>query len=415
MIRLKSLILLSTLWLSALNSIGQPIVIPQTEKDYPFVNEEINLISNSGHLSGVMEKLYDLKKNGKRQINILHIGDSHLQADFMTSVIRTTLQKTFGNGGRGLIVPYRLAKSNEPFNYRTASTFHWQSKRCVLPNQPLPIGIGGVTIATEDSCADFTVRMKEDSLIDYSFNKVTLFYQKDSTSYTFSILDSTGCCVGKIAKDSTDRYPFTSSASFPYPIDRMTIQVVKTGELQSEATIFGLVLENGNPGIVYHTIGVNGAQFRNYSESQYFSQQTRGLKPDLIIISLGTNEAYSLRFNQEAFYADMQQLYDQLKEQNPDAGFLFTIPACSNRRKKPNPRLALAGKTISRFATDHNFSYWDLQGVTGGDNSAVNWKKNHMLRPDGVHYSRAGYDLQGNLFCQALLNAYNAYVANRPE
>jgi len=108
-------------------------------------------------------------------------------------------------------------------------------------------------------------------------------------------------------------------------------------------------------------------------------------------------------------------LYSQLKKENPNAGFLFTIPACSYRRKKPNPRLPLAGKTIIRFTADNNISYWDLQTASGGNNSAVNWKKNHLLRPDGVHYNLAGYDLQGNLFCKAFLNAYNAYVANRPQ
>jgi hypothetical protein len=409
------MILLSVLWLSVQSSIGQPISIPPLNKNYPFVNEDVNVISNSEHLSCLMEKLYELKKGGQQSIHILHIGDSHLQADFVSSVIRTTLQKSFGNGGRGLVIPYRLAKTNEPFNYRSGSAFPWMSKRCVFPNQPLPIGIGGLTVSTNDSCADLTIKTIDDSLLNYSFNKVTMFYQKDSTSYGFAFLDSLGTRVGTIVKDSADHSPFTSSALFPVPVNRMTIQLIKTAEQQSNATIYGLLLENSGPGLVYNTIGVNGAQFQNYSDALYFSRQTKALNPDLIIISLGTNEAYALNFKQDKFYSDMQLLYNQLKEENPDAGFLFTIPACSYRRKKPNPRLVLAAKTIKTFATDNNFSYWDLQGVTGGDNSAINWKKNHLLRPDGVHYSRAGYELQGNLFCQAFFNVYNSYVANRPE
>ncbi len=415
MIRLKEVLLLAALWLSVQNSIGQPIAIPEPEKKYPFVNEEVNVISNSGHLAGLMEELYDLKINGKRTINILHIGDSHLQADFVTSVIRTTLQSAFGNGGRGLVVPFRLAKTNEPFNYASSSSFQWQSKRCVFPGQPLPIGIGGLTVSTNDSCADFTIKTIDDILLNYSFNKVKVFYEKDSASYSFAFLDSLGGQSGMFKNDSVDDFPFISSIALSALTNKGTIQLVKTAEEQLRATIYGLLLENGNPGIIYHTIGVNGAQFQHYSQALHFGEQTKALRPDLIIISLGTNEAFALNFKQEVFYADMQQLYSQLKKENPNAGFLFTIPACSYRRKKPNPRLLLAGKTIIRFTADNNISYWDLQGATGGDNSAINWKKNHLLRPDGVHYSRAGYDLQGNLFCKAFLNAYNAYVANRPE
>src|ERR1035437_6079316 len=96
MIRLKKIILLAVLWLPIQNSIGQPLAAIKPADSYTFVKEKVNVISNSGHLSGLMEKLYDLKKNGKRTVNILHIGDSHLQADFITSVIRTTLQKAFG-------------------------------------------------------------------------------------------------------------------------------------------------------------------------------------------------------------------------------------------------------------------------------------------------------------------------------
>lgn len=415
MIGFKRILLLAALWLSSQNSIGQPIVIPELVKNYPFVKEELNVISNSGHLAGLMEKLYDLKTNGNRTINILHIGDSHLQADFVTSVIRTTLQKAFGNGGRGLVVPFRLAKSNEPFSYVSSSSFHWQSKRCVFPNQTLPIGIGGLTISTTDSCADFTIKTIDNSTLKYSFKKVKVFFENDSASYSLSFVDSLGSKVGMFTPDSVDHFPFISSIALPALTNTGTIKLFKTAEVQSQATIYGLLLENGNPGIIYHTVGVNGAEFQHYSEALHFSEQTKALKPDLIIISLGTNEAFALNFNQDKFYADMQLLYSQLKKENPNAGFLFTIPACSYRRKKPNPRLPLAGKTIIRFTADNNISYWDLQGATGGNNSAVNWKKNRLLRPDGVHYNHAGYDLQGTLFCRAFLNSYNSYVANRPE
>jgi len=411
----KRIFLLVALWLSVQNSIGQPITVPELGKSYPFVKEEVNVISNSGHLSGLMEKLYDLKTNGKRTINIVHIGDSHLQADFITSVIRTTLQKDFGNGGRGLVVPLRVAKTNEPVNYKSGSGSLWKSKRCVFPNQPLPIGIGGVTICTTDSGADFTIKTIDDTLLNYGFNKLKVFCERDSASYELAFLDTLGVKAGMFKPDSIDPYPFITSITLPALSNTATIKVVKTAFNQSIETVYGLLLENGNPGIIYNTIGVNGAEFQHYSEALHFCEQTKALKPDLIIISLGTNEAFGLNFNPDVFYADMQLLYSQLKKENPNAGFLFTLPACSYRRKKPNPRLPLAGKAIIRFTTDNNISYWDLQAATGGDNSAVNWRKNHLLRPDGVHYSRAGYDLQGNLFCKAFLNSYNAYVTNRPQ
>ena len=413
MISLKGKILLTIVWFSVQISNGQLIPIPELEKKYTFVKEDLNVISNNNELNSLMEKLYQLKSCDTGVINILHIGDSHLQADFASSVIRTTLQKSFGNGGRGLVVPFRVAKTNEPFNYTSSSSYLWQSKRCVFPNQPLPIGIGGVTISTDDSCADFTLKIKDDTLPNYGFNKMRLFYQKDSASYNLDLLDSLGTPVGISVPDSTENYPYILTTTFPSTIHCITVRARKSNEQQSKATIYGIHLENGSSGIIYNTVGVNGAEFEHYSIADHFTEQSKALKPDLIIFSLGTNEAFSANFTQTQFYSDIEVLFGQLKCENPDAEFLITTPACSFRRRKPNPRLPLAAKSIIQFATDNKIAYWDMQGATGGKNSANYWKQNHMLRRDGVHFSRVGYVLQGDLFCQAILNAYNSYVTNR--
>ena len=395
---------------------GQKITIPELPKNYPFIKEDINLIGNSNELVPLMEKLRQLKKGSNKTINILHIGDSHLQADFMTNVIRITLQQAFGNSGRGLIFPYRLAKTNEPFNYRTSTNVVWDSKRCVFPNLPLQTGICGVTISSSDTSANFTIKTKSDSILNYDYNKITLIYQKDSLSYNFAFSDSTGTPLGIIYPiDTTQNQSFTSSITFPQPKNKVSVQVRKNTEFQKRAMIYGIELENGKPGILYHTIGVNGAMYINYTESEYFAEQTKLLKPDLIILSLGTNEAFSFGFKEDEFRDNILQLFSRLKMENPDAIFLLTTPASSFRRKKPNPRMAQAAQTIVSFANEHKVPYWDLQEVTGGANSALNWKKYHMMRPDGVHYNINGYELQGNLFCKAFFKTFNDYAANRPE
>ena len=48
--------------------------------------------------------------------------------------------------------------------------------------------------------------------------------------------------------------------------------------------------------------------------------------------------------------------------------------------------------------------------VGGTPRSSLNWQKAGLMGPAHVHYLPAGYRLQGELFCQALLKAYNDYV-----
>ena len=52
-----------------------------------------------------------------------------------------------------------------------------------------------------------------------------------------------------------------------------------------------------------------------------------------------------------------------------------------------------------------------LYEILGGTHRAcLNWQEAGLMGPDHVHYLPDGYRLQGELFCQALLKAYNDYV-----
>ena len=54
----------------------------------------------------------------------------------------------------------------------------------------------------------------------------------------------------------------------------------------------GLILSNDAPGIIYSGIVVNGAKCSDYNKFPLFFEQLPALQPDLIIISLGTNESF---------------------------------------------------------------------------------------------------------------------------
>ncbi len=75
-------------------------------------------IYNAKVLKDFFEKLKENENSRDQKINIVHIGDSHIQSDLMTNEVRKKLQQQFGNGGRGLVFPYQLAKTNGSYNER---------------------------------------------------------------------------------------------------------------------------------------------------------------------------------------------------------------------------------------------------------------------------------------------------------
>lgn len=396
-----------------LTVVGQSVqdTVANTYRTYPFIADSINVIQNRSALSGFFENLFQLTQAHDRTIPILHLGDSHIQGDFMTNIARRRLQRSFGNAGRGLVVPFRVAGTNEPFNLQSASTVTWKSKRCVFPDQPLPIGIGGITIASEDPESRLYVYMN-DVVSDYSFNYVNVFHLNDSNSFNLEIKDATRFHPIQASQTKTS---FSTTFRFSNPERGLVLDSRRTNEIQNHTTIFGIELRNGNNGILYHAIGVNGAKCHHYNKALYFEQGVSQLQPALIIIALGTNESIEYPNINKNFRSELDSLATGLLRANPGSRILFITPQVNIQLEKVNAGVKHIRDQIVQYAVENGFPFWDWYQISGAEKQVDHWKKNSLLRSDGVHLSIEGYELQGNLFYHALLKGYREYVSNRPE
>jgi hypothetical protein len=368
---------------------------------FGFENLDADTLSNAYLLNPFFEDLYQMNTSPSK-ITFFHIGDSHLQADYISHTIRTKLQRNFGNAGRGLIAPLKLANTNESFNYQIKSNNIWKRQLIISKKPILPLGISGVTIQTKDTIGKIKLKSFNTDSIDYSFNKVGIIYDTDS-SFHYSIKDSSSTW------NQTSSYEFSSNKL----TNEIEINFLKVDSTQSKATIYGFNLENNQPGIVYHSCGINGAKYTDYNKKTNFIQQIPVLKPNIIIISLGTNESFRPDFDTLSFYKEIDTLVNNIKSISAQTKIILTTPACSFKNFKKNNNLTLVSKTIVKYAIENKLPYWDLFEITGGENSAINWKKNLLLSRDGVHYTKEGYILQGNLFVIAFLKSYNQHVKHR--
>lgn len=384
-----------------------------TYKSFGLEREDDNVIHNAAHLDDFFENLYKQKNLHDRKINIIHIGDSHIQADFLTAVVRRNFQKYFGNAGRGLIVPARVAGTNEPFNIVTRSNTQWDSKRCVYPDQPMPIGIGGITIQTNQPKTRLEIHMN-DLWMDYAFKTLTLFFKKDYNSFDFSIRDTANHVIGFINAFKSEPFVNHSKVILTDTVSGVILETYQSNPSQNHATIFGVNLENGKSGVLYHAIGVNGAMYSHYNAALYFTKQTSTLEPELFVISLGTNESINYPYLDKNFFQHVDKLVTSLRAANPMAKFILVTPPDAFRRKiKTNPGIATIRQQIIAYAVENGLAFYDMYKALGGDNAATIWRQAKLLRPDGIHFTKDGYEYQGNLFFNALMKSYNQYVPLR--
>lgn len=203
-----------------------------------------------------------------------------------------------------------------------------------------------------------------------------------------------------------------------------TLRIVHIGDSHIRGHIFpqttGKRLAQTFGAVSYTDMGVNGATCLTFTHPDRIAA-IAALKPEFLILSFGTNESHNRRYNSNVHYHQMEELLKLLRDVLPEVPIVLTTPPGSyesfrqRRRQRTysiNPRTVTAVNTIHDFARRNGLVVWDMYNVAGGSRRACkNWVAAGLMRPDHVHYVPAGYTLQGELLYEAIIKAYNAYVA----
>jgi lysophospholipase L1-like esterase len=155
---------------------------------------------------------------------------------------------------------------------------------------------------------------------------------------------------------------------------------------------------------LYSAAGVNGASVQSFLQSENFSTMASTLNPNLVIVSLGTNDTYNPSFNVDEFKSSLVLLVNRLKSSLPNALIFLTTPGDHlMNRKHPNPNIELAHEAIFSVAGEMDCGVWDFYRVMGGAGSVNHWAEVGLFAPDKLHLNRNGYKFKGALLFEALI------------
>ncbi len=130
-------------------------IYPHDYPEYDFINHYKNKLelSETSNFNGFLEALNDLFINGERSVNIVHFGGSHIQADVWSHRIRQHFFNLIPQniGGRGLVFPYRIIKTNGSPYVKFKSEGAWKGYRNSLLKHKSEFGLTGITAKTKDS------------------------------------------------------------------------------------------------------------------------------------------------------------------------------------------------------------------------------------------------------------------------
>lgn len=191
-----------------------------------------------------------------------------------------------------------------------------------------------------------------------------------------------------------------------------------------------LATETGIPGFVFSALAKNGVQL-SYFQQDDLLQQVAELQPDLLIISVGTNESHAPLFNAQEYLASLDKFCQDMRTLCPGIQFLLTTPPGSHiggkqrvkRRGRwvtvranlqPNPKTPEVVNCQLEYASTHQIPLWNLYEIAGGSSFACeNWRSQNLMVADGVHFSHEAYTLQGRMLAEALLTEWNKYLTRQ--
>lgn len=346
----------------------------------------------------------------KSRLNILHIGGSHIQADIFSNRIRRNMDSL--NQGmrspRGLIFPYSAAKTNNPQNYKVRYEGKWEACRNVNRELSMFLGMTGIAIQTADSLASIKIVLNpNDSTRRWLTNKIQVLGYSDYMDKVEPILmypDSSE--VTGVHEILADSYIFELESE----IDSFTIKFEQRDTLPHSFTLTGIITDNDNPGIVYHSIGVNGASVPSYLKCRNFERDLHLIKPDLVIFGIGINDATPYNFNDTTFMENYDMLIQDIKRVSPECALIFVSNNDSYRRSKRrytvNTNGEIAQRAFYTLAKKHNACVWDLFEIMGGLKSMAEWERAGLAKRDKVHFTVKGYTLIGDLLYNAIIGDY---------
>ena len=367
--------------------------------------------------SGVLDRFYqaltrtDAKEPGA-VTRIVHYGDSPTTADLITGDVRALLQTRYGDAGHGFILPAKpwawyqhtgAKVTGKGWTMQPASRFE---KRDGL------FGLGGVSFVGTGA----TSRIQ----FDTPQSRFELWFLRQAGGGTVS-LTADGVELGRV---DTASDPGAGFAAFE---PREPAYTLELHVVQGRVRIFGVAAERAGPGVVYDSLGLNGASVGVLSRMfnpQHLAEQLQHRNPDLVILNYGTNEADFTSFVESPQYErDLREALRRLRAALPETPILIMSPMDRGYRNKAGeietmPTIPEIVAIQRRVARDTGCGFFDTFHAMGGEGTMARWyaAQPRLVSADFIHPYPAGGKQIAVIFARELnsgLQRYEQQVASR--
>jgi lysophospholipase L1-like esterase len=347
---------------------------------------------------------------------ITHYGDSPITNDGITGTVRLHLQQQFGDAGHGFIL---VDKPWEWYGHQ-GITFQsgggWTNGSLMNPqSRDGLLGLGGVSSQAVGAGTYSRYGPAREGGIGKNFSKMDVYYlvQTGGGEFTVTINGSEGRTV------STDG-DHQHSGFFEIRAAHEGPNSFELKTTSGPVRLFGVVLENDGPGVVYDSLGVNGAfagLLATALNEQHWTEQLQHRQPDLLILNYGTNESeYASDDQMERYARELKQVVTRIRTALPATSILIVSPMDRGKRLPGGrigtlPSIPRIVEMQHQVAVDTQCAFFNTYRAMGGDGTMARWHegRKHLVGGDLTHPTADGAQAIGTLIYMALMDSYGQY------
>lgn len=384
-------------------------------RDYLTINpNRIHLPENDYTYFDSLFYLLEHAKENKKIYRVMHYGDSQIEMDRITSVLRQRMQEMFGGSGPNMISAVK----------RISSISLTQSYSGNLIRYAL-VGDSTSYKASHNRYGVMTqfCQTSGTSTISFSKSKNSQAYDKAREISTVSIL------IGNNSegfKASLKANPFEGDTKvcaaksgpslltweLPGNVDKGTIT------LQGTAEVYAVMLD-GDYGVAVDNNALRGCSGTIFTRINKALMETsfKLIDTRMIILQFGGNRMpmISGTKNIVSYMEELDKQIKYFKEVAPQATLLFIGPAdmgkSYNGKVTTWKGLPELNDSIKAMALRNDVAYWDMFHVMGGEGSMAEYVKHKpaLGSPDHIHFTFLGAQEIGNNLAKSLIIYHDFY------
>jgi lysophospholipase L1-like esterase len=369
-------------------------------------------VDDSNSLDSFFAALWKLEQSRRQQggeggvVTILHYGDSPTTADLITGDVRAEMQNRFGDAGRGYTL---IAKPWAWYGHRGVemSDHGWKIRTGVGLMREGVYGLGG---AVFEGQAGAWSRFK---LTESQQTAVDVEYLAKPTGGAFEV----DADDQPLMKQSTDAdTQTTASVHVELPAGTKTVGIRPTS---GTVTLFGVDFRHGSSGLLYDSLGLNGATtsvLARVLQPVLWKQELERASAALIVVNYGSNESSFGSFVHKQYAAELRLAIQRLREDAPGVPILVMSPMDRGERSGLDEieTMSTIPEIVSiqrQVAAETHCAFFDTYDAMGGDGTMARWygASPRLVTADLLHPTPQGATIVAGLFLEQLGLGYNRW------